>query len=187
MVLEWVRHGGDVRWIHLRKNWRTLGEISPDLRKAVLAAEDQRFLSHHGFDFIELRHAVADVLSGKGVRGASTISMQTARTVFLCHDRNLIRKIAEAYYTALLEFFCSKKRILEIYLNTVDWGRGARGAESACRLYFERSCGEITRKQAARLAAILPSPHRWSPVNPGKIVLRREKRILQDLSRMPAL
>jgi monofunctional biosynthetic peptidoglycan transglycosylase len=169
----------------LRYEWRDFEVISPHLRKAVLAGEDQRFPSHHGFDFVELENAVRDAVRAGQVRGASTITMQAARTVFLWPDRTLLRKALEAYYTVLMELFWDKRRILEIYLNTVDWGGGVMGAEAASRKYFGIGCHRLTSHQAALLAAILPNPHRWSPVRPGRRVLERQQRILRDMPHMP--
>jgi monofunctional glycosyltransferase len=167
--------------------WRPMEDISPHLRRAVLAGEDQRFLNHHGFDMIELQEAAKDILQGHRFRGASTISMQTARTVFLIPARSILRKVMEAYYTVLMELMWSKQRILEIYLNTVDWGAGIMGAEAATRVYFKKHANEITPRQAALLVAILPSPHRSSPVKPGPYVKARAKRILAGMKRMPKL
>lgn len=165
--------------------WRDLEDMSPHLPKAVLAGEDQRFRNHHGFDLVELRHAVREAMRDGRLRGASTITMQTARTVFLWPDRTWLRKGLEAYYTVLMELFWDKRRILEIYLNTVDWGTGVMGAEAASRRYFKVGCEQVTAPQAALLAAILPNPHRWSPVRPGPRVLRRQQRILSDMRHMP--
>ncbi|MDY7038044.1 MAG: monofunctional biosynthetic peptidoglycan transglycosylase [Thermodesulfobacteriota bacterium] len=167
--------------------WRQLKEISPNLRKAVMAGEDQRFLSHHGFDFIEIDHAVRDILKKRRIRGASTITMQTARTVFLWPGRSWLRKMLEVYYTVLIEIFWSKDRIFEIYLNTVDWGNGIMGAEAASKKYFHVHSDYISIYQGALLAAILPSPHRWSPNNPNQIVRARQKRIMNDMKKMPLL
>ena len=167
--------------------WRKLNDISPHLKKAVLASEDQRFLSHLGFDLIEINQAVWDIIRSKRVRGASTITMQVARTVFLWHGRSWLRKIAEAYYTILVEMFWNKARILEIYLNTVDWGKGIMGAEAASEKYFHTDSAHLTASQGALLAAILPSPHKWSPTHPNKFVRIRQKRILKDMTKMPNL
>ena len=167
-----------------RHEWRPLKDISPWLVKAVLAAEDQRFMSHHGFDFIEMNKAFRDILSDKRIRGASTITMQVSRAVFLWPERNLLRKTLEAYYTVLLEVFLTKLRILELYLNTVDWGDGIMGAEAASQAYFRVSAGDVTPSQAARMAAILPSPHRWSPTRPNSRVMERQKRIMKDMYKM---
>ena len=182
---ERIRNMGSGKQAASINKWRPLNEIAPHIRKAVLAGEDQRFLSHNGFDFMEINEAMRDMVSRKGFRGASTISMQTARTVFLWPARSLWRKILEAYYTVLVEIFWSKERILEIYLNTVDWGKGIMGVEAASRTYFHISSAHVSRRQAALLAAILPSPHRWSPTNPSPYVLKRQRRILRDTKKMP--
>jgi monofunctional biosynthetic peptidoglycan transglycosylase len=152
--------------------------------KAVLAAEDQRFLIHHGFDFVEMRKALGDILSARRTRGASTISMQVSRTVFLWPERSLTRKVAEAYYTILIEMLWSKRRILEVYLNTVDWGTGIIGVEAAARSYFQTGAHRITPSQGALLAAVLPSPHRWSPNRPSRYVRARKKRIMRDMEKI---
>ncbi|MBN2125949.1 MAG: monofunctional biosynthetic peptidoglycan transglycosylase [Deltaproteobacteria bacterium] len=165
--------------------WRGLERISPDLVRAVQAGEDQRFLTHHGFDFVELNRAVEEVLTGGRIRGASTITMQAARSLFLWPDRSLTRKAAEAWYTVLIELFWDKKRIMEVYLNTVDWGDGIIGVEAASKRYFGKGAGAVTRAQAALLAAVLPLPHRWSPARPSAFVRQRQKKIMGDLVKMP--
>jgi monofunctional biosynthetic peptidoglycan transglycosylase len=167
--------------------WAGLGDISPHLRRAVLAAEDQRFLSHRGFDFAEMGEAVHGFLDGKPIRGASTITMQAARTVFLWPGRTLLRKAAEAYYTILIEGMWSKERILEVYLNTVDWGDGCAGVRAAAARYFRVEPRELNRSQAALLASVLPNPRRWSAGKPSAEVLARKNRILKDLDLMPLL
>jgi monofunctional biosynthetic peptidoglycan transglycosylase len=164
--------------------WQELKNISPWLIKAVLAGEDQRFQSHNGFDFIELNKAVNEILDSGRVRGASTITMQVARTIFLWEGRSLLRKAIEAYYTVLIELFWSKTRIMEIYLNFVDWGTEIMGAEAAAQKYFNVSAIALNQNQAALMAAILPNPHRWSPVKPDTQVLARQKRILRDMGKM---
>ena len=182
-----IRYGEPRRYYHQGSLWRTLKEISPHLRRAVLAAEDQRFLAHHGFDFTELNQAIKEMALKRGTRGASTLTMQVARTVFLWPGRSWLRKAAEAYFTVLIEIFWSKERILEVYLNTVDWGAGLMGAEAASKKYFHRSAAHISRHQAALLAAILPNPDKWSPTQPGLRVLKRQKRILENMKGMPLL
>ncbi|MBW1783742.1 MAG: monofunctional biosynthetic peptidoglycan transglycosylase [Deltaproteobacteria bacterium] len=179
----WYMGDGEEGSFHTK--WRQLRQMSPYIRKAVLAGEDQRFLSHKGFDFAEISEAVKDIVFRGGFRGASTITMQTARTVFLWPSRNLLRKALEAYYTVLIEIFWDKQRILEIYLNTVDWGKGVMGVEAASWHYFRVSSAHLSRRQAALLAAVLPSPHRWSPIHPGPRVLKRQRRILRDMEKMP--
>lgn len=167
--------------------WQPMEKISGHLKKAVLAAEDQRFLKHHGFDFIELKIVLQDLFSDGRTRGASTITMQTARTIYLLPSRSMSRKLLEAYYTVLIELLWDKRRILEVYLNTVDWGDKIMGAEAAARRYFNRSARSLTREQAARLAAVLPSPRRWSAVKPSSHVLWRQERIMGAMDKMPGL
>lgn len=165
--------------------WRALEEISPWLRKSVLAAEDQRFLKHRGFDFIEMNEAIENLLWERKVRGASTISMQVARTVFLWRSRSIGRKLAEAYYTLLIELLWSKQRILEVYLNTVDWGSGIMGADAAAEKYFRTGSDNLSPSQAALLVSILPSPHRWSPVHPSEYIRERQRWIMKESKKMP--
>jgi monofunctional biosynthetic peptidoglycan transglycosylase len=167
--------------------WRPLEKISPHLQRAVLAGEDQRFLDHHGFDMVEIRQALQEFFLEQKFRGASTISMQTARTIYLLPERGIIRKILEAYYTLLIELIWNKRRILEIYLNTVDWGSGVMGAEAASMRYFHKHSDQLTPQQAALLAAILTNPHRFSPVKSDTYVKMRAKRILAEMHRMPLL
>ncbi|MFH1983578.1 MAG: monofunctional biosynthetic peptidoglycan transglycosylase [Pseudomonadota bacterium] len=167
--------------------WRPLERINPQLQQAVFAGEDQRFLQHRGFDVIELKNAVEEMAAGERLRGASTISMQTARTVFLPQSRTLLRKAAESYYTVLIEAVWSKRRILEMYLNTVDWGEGIMGAEAAAWMYFKKPADRLDRDEAARLAAILPNPRKWSPVLLSGQAAERYRRILQEMSQMPTL
>jgi monofunctional biosynthetic peptidoglycan transglycosylase len=164
--------------------WRPLKDISPSLIKAVLAGEDQRFMLHHGFDFTEMNKAVEDIRLGKRIRGASTITMQVARSIFLWPGRSLFKKGLEAYYTFLMEIFLTKMRILELYLNVVDWGTGVVGAEAASQKYFHRSAADIDPSQAAGMAAILPNPHKWSPINPSKYVRERRDKIIEDMEKM---
>jgi monofunctional biosynthetic peptidoglycan transglycosylase len=166
--------------------WRDIKDISPMLIKAVMAGEDQRFISHHGFDFVEMDKAYKDIIDNKRkrARGASTITMQLARTLFLWKDRNLLRKGLEAYYTVLLELFLNKTRIIELYLNTVDWGTGIMGAEAASQAYYKISASRLTDYQAAGMAAILPNPHKWSPVNPTNYLKWRMNEIMRYMGDM---
>jgi monofunctional biosynthetic peptidoglycan transglycosylase len=188
MVSNWVADkvaGREAQWPD--PEWRPLRRISPHLRRSVLAGEDQRFTTHNGFDFVEMNQAFQDALAGGRVRGASTITMQVARTVFLWPGRSLVRKSLEAYYTVLIEAFWGKKRILEVYLNTVDWGEGVVGAEMASKKYFRTNASYLTAEQSALLAAVLPSPHQWSPEHPTEYVRERQRRILEDMRKMPLL
>lgn len=184
-VWQWISHMAGGEDVVPQMDWRPLEKMSPHIRRAVIAAEDQRFLSHNGFDVTEIRKAIREMTLGKGFRGASTISMQTARTVFLWPSRGMLRKGLEAYFTVLIEILWGKARILEIYLNTVDWGEGVMGVETASQRYYHVSASQLSREQAALLAAILPSPHRWSPTHPGPHTLWRQQRILRDMASMP--
>ncbi len=140
-----------------------LSQISPDLQHAVIAAEDARFYQHHGFDWRQIQIAAKDDLEGDRTRGASTITQQLVKNLFFGTGRLILRKGAEATLVPVAEIVLGKKRILEIYLNVVEWGPGIYGAESACRYYDETTARNIGREQAARLAAILPAPLKRRP------------------------
>ena len=150
--------------------------LSPNLRRAVLASEDQRFYLHHGIDFIEMRAALDRRRVGGKLRGASTLTQQVAKNLFLWNGRSYIRKALELYLTLWLELLLSKERILDVYLNLAEWGDGVFGAEAAAYAHFGKSAAQLSREEAARLAAILPSPRRWSPM--GAIATRRANIIL---------
>lgn len=156
----------------LHKQWRGLDEISPRLRRAAIAAEDSRFCSHWGFDWGAIDNAIDHYEEGKRLLGASTISMQTAKNVFLWPGRNFLRKGLEAYLTLYLEGLWPKRRILEVYLNVVEFGPGLYGAEAAARHYFGKPASALSARQAALLAALLPAPLRRSPLHPSPFVAR---------------
>jgi len=161
---------------HERYKFIPLNQISSDLQHAVVAAEDARFYQHHGFDWQEIQIAAEDDLEGDRTRGASTITQQLVKNLFFGTGRSLLRKGAEATLVPVAEFVLGKRRILEIYLNVVEWGPGIYGAESACRYYDESGARNISRQQAARLAAILPAPLRRRPErmnNYSETILRR--------------
>ena len=168
-------------------SYQWVGDTSPRLERAVIAAEDQNFCRHNGFDWAAIEKAMKDHKRnpGKRLRGASTISQQTARTLFLVPMRSWIRKGLEAYLTVLIEFLWPKQRILTAYLNLVDWGDGIFGAQAAARAYFGTDAADLTGAEAARLAAILPNPHRWKAARPGRYVARRAAN-LQGRSNMVA-
>jgi monofunctional biosynthetic peptidoglycan transglycosylase len=155
-------------------SWRSADEISPILGRAVIGSEDQNFCNHNGFDFKQMNDAWRDYTKRhKALRGASTLSQQTAREVFLNSWHSVIRKSVEAYLTVLIEALWPKKRILTVYLNVVDWGHGNYGAEAAAQNYFGVPASELTPAQAARLAAVLPNPERFKADKPGRYVRRR--------------
>jgi len=154
--------------------------IPPVLGKSVIGSEDQNFCRHHGFDWKSIDQAMAahERNPRRPLRGASTISQQTARTLFLVPVRSWVRKGMEAYLTVLIEALWPKKRILDAYLNLVDWGKGNFGAEAASEAYFHTSAARLSRNQAARLAAILPDPSKWNAAAPGPYVAGRARVLL---------
>lgn len=162
----------------LDHRWTPIRRISPVMTRAVIAAEDARFCSHHGFDFNAIEKAVAHNEKKPGrIRGGSTVSQQTAKNVFLWPERSWLRKGLEAYYTVLIEVGWGKRRIMEVYLNTVEMGPGVYGVESASRRYFHHGADKLSAVEAARLAAILPSPLKWKAEKPGPYVRKRTGRI----------
>jgi monofunctional biosynthetic peptidoglycan transglycosylase len=168
-------HGMDYRW-------RSLDHISPRLVEAVIAAEDARFCQHHGFDVEAIQKAMeanerAEQRGSDKRRGASTISQQTAKNVFLWPSRDWVRKGLEVGYTGLIEAVWGKRRIMEMYLNVAEWAPGVYGAEAASQHWFNKSAENLTAREAARLAAILPSPRRYRAADPGPYVRRRASRI----------
>lgn len=166
----------------VRHRFLPLVRIDRDLVRAVVTAEDARFYRHHGFDAAEIRRAISEWERGGRLRGASTVTQQTARVLFLWPGRSWVRKALEAYYTVLLETFLSKDRILELYLNEVEWGPGLFGAAAAAREAFGRSAAELTPRQAALLAVVLPAPHHRSARRPGPYTRRLAGRLLARLA-----
>ncbi len=168
------------------KEWRDFDEISFNLKKAVLAAEDQNFMNHNGFDMKAIKNAYQKNKKGKKIMGGSTISQQTANKVFLWQGRSWVRKGFEAYFTVLIEFFWSKERILEVYLNIIEMGDGIYGAEAATQYYYDKPATALTRRQAALLAAVFPNPIRWRPDKPTALInsrawlIQRNMRFMKD-------
>lgn len=169
-LIDQTREGRDLRLV---KDWEPLENISPSLQLAVVVCEDQEFLIHNGFNLEAIQKAFHSNSKGRKLRGASTISQQTAKNVFLWHGRNYIRKGLEAYFTLLIETFWPKERIMEVYLNVIEFGNGIYGAQAASIHYFGKDASKLTREEAARLAVILPSPRRYRAANPGPYVSQR--------------
>jgi monofunctional biosynthetic peptidoglycan transglycosylase len=165
----------------IRKQWQPLTTISPAMIRAVTAAEDQKFLHHFGFDFDAISKAYANNRDGGRRRGGSTITQQTAKNVFLWPGGSYLRKGVEAYFTVLLELCWSKERIMEVYLNVAEFGPGVYGVESAARIYYQTTARQLTARQAAMLAAILPSPRQWNPARPTAYLVHRQRWILQQM------
>ena len=161
----------------LSYRWKSLDDISPRLVEAVIASEDARFCAHHGFDMEAIEKALKANERGGRIRGGSTISQQTAKNVFLWPGRDWIRKGLEAGYTVLIETLWGKRRIVEVYLNVAEWAPGVYGAEAAARHWFDKSAADLSAREAARLAAILPSPRRYNASSPGPYVRRRASRV----------
>ncbi|MEO6444607.1 MAG: monofunctional biosynthetic peptidoglycan transglycosylase [Gemmatimonadaceae bacterium] len=170
------RMAAGTRPFYPRRDVVSHDEISANLRRAVLASEDDRFYLHNGFDFEEIENALERARRGRRLRGASTITQQVAKNLFLWEGRSYIRKGMEAWLTVVLEVCLTKDRILDLYLNLAEWGDGVFGAEMAARTHFKKPARNLTRNEAARLAAVLPAPRRWSPN--GSIASRRAAGIL---------
>jgi len=164
--------------------WKNLADISPSLVHAVFLAEDDTFYQHHGFDFEQIGIALEKDLSKKRyVYGGSTITQQLARTLFLRPKKSIVRKLKEAVLTVYLEALLSKKRILELYLNVIEWGPGIYGAEAASRFYFWKHASELTPDEGVALASILPSPRRWSPFSEKAFIARRRTQLLERMQK----
>jgi monofunctional biosynthetic peptidoglycan transglycosylase len=185
MVERWFEARAAGRSFRIRYDWVPLSRISPALQRAVITSEDQRFHTHHGFDLVSLRDAVRDWRRGKSLRGASTISQQVAKNLFLWPGRSLVRKGLEAWFTLWLELLWSKQRILEVYLNVVELGDGVFGVEAAARRYFGRSAASLGAGEAALLAAVLPSPRRSSVASPSRFLRERQRWILAQIAPRP--
>ncbi|MBN1568936.1 MAG: monofunctional biosynthetic peptidoglycan transglycosylase [Acidobacteria bacterium] len=154
--------------------WKPLRDISPNLKNAVLIAEDAAFFQHEGLDYKEIKEALKiNVEKMEFARGASTITQQLAKNLYLSPSKNPVRKLKELLLTLSLERHLTKKRIFEIYLNTIEWGDGIYGAEAAARAYYRKSCSELSGNEAAALAAVIINPRRYSPTNPNKRIRRR--------------
>ncbi|HWR57977.1 MAG TPA: monofunctional biosynthetic peptidoglycan transglycosylase, partial [Thermodesulfovibrionales bacterium] len=172
---EWEKKG---RKYKINQIWTPLSRMSPFLMKAVLIAEDDKFWQHEGFDYESIQKALEkDIKAKKFKLGGSTITQQLAKNLYLSPSKNPLRKAAEALITWRMEHTLTKRRILEIYLNVIEWGEGIFGAESASRHYFGKSASEISPEEAARLAAVLPNPRKYDPAGNQRYVLNRSSLI----------
>lgn len=167
-----------------QRTWKNLSEISDNIKIAVIASEDQNFPSHWGFDFKAISTALNYNQKNKKIRGASTITQQVAKNIFLWSSRSWLRKTIEAWYTLWIELLWSKERTLEIYLNTAEWGEGIFGIEAASRHYFNVSAKQLTPQQASLLAAILPNPRHWSPTKPTAYVQKKAAWIRNQMNNL---
>ena len=186
MLIRCVEQKWDGKEMKLKKDWVSLDKISSAMPLAVIAAEDQKFEEHFGFDLEAIRKAenYNKKHQGKRMKGASTISQQTAKNVFLWQGRNWIRKGFEVYFTFLIEIFWSKQRIMEVYLNVIEMGNGIYGVEAAAQEYFHKPASKLSVREASLIAAILPSPLKWSPVKPNARVQKKAGRIMHFISRL---
>lgn len=181
MLIRCAEQFAGGRPMRLAKDWVPMDRISPRMAEAAIAAEDQNFRRHRGFDWESIVAAFAVNRQGKRKLGASTISQQTAKNLFLWPDRSWARKGLEAWFTFLMETFWTKRRILTVYLNVIETGDGIYGVEAASRHYFRKPAADLTRHEAALLAAVLPNPRRWSPDRPTPYLLRRQAWILNQM------
>ena len=177
MIVKSISDGSRT-WEH---EWIPFEEISGWMPQAVIASEDQRFLTHSGFDFTEIKKAYKEAEEGGRQRGASTISQQTAKNVFLWQGHSWIRKGMEVYFTFLIEKIWGKKRIMEVYLNSIEMGPGIYGVQSAAYSSFGTTALNLSKSQCALIAATLPNPIKYSSRNPGKYMLKRRKAILRQM------
>jgi monofunctional glycosyltransferase len=164
-----------------RRQWVDLKQISPSMRLAVIASEDQKFPEHWGFDFAQINNALDDREQGRRTRGASTITQQVAKNLFLWPGHSWVRKGIEAYFTVLIEALWSKPRILEVYLNSAEFGRGVYGVQAASHAYFKKSAAQLTTYEAALLAAVLPNPIRLKAAAPSFYVRSRQSFIVRQM------
>lgn len=167
-----------------RYDWTPYADISPNVALAVMAAEDQRFPDHQGFDFIEIKQAVKRLWEGRSTRGASTLSQQVAKNLFLWSGRSWVRKGLEVWFTALLEGLWSKQRILEVYLNIAEFGEYTFGVEAASQRFFSKPAAALTVGEAARLAAVLPNPLRYHVDKPSSYILKRQRWIERQMRQL---
>lgn len=181
MVIRSIEQKTDGKPMILSHDWVPLEDISPNLQKAVIASEDQHFLSHHGFDFNALEKAYENNQKGKKIKGGSTISQQTAKNVFLWPGRSYIRKAFEAYFTVLIELIWGKERIMEVYLNSIEMGDGVYGAQEASRVWYRKDAANLTRREAAGIAAILPNPRKFKATNSSSYINRRKNAIERQM------
>lgn len=181
MLIRCVEQLADGQSLKLYKDWEPIGKISEKMQLAVVCSEDQKYLEHIGFDLENIKKAIEKNSRSKKVRGASTISQQTAKNVFLWPGRSWIRKGFEVYFTVLIEVFWSKERILEVYLNVIEMGDGIYGAEAAAQSYFNKPALKLSREEAALIAACLPNPRKYKVKNPSSFIRGRQAWIIRQM------
>ncbi len=187
MVIRCVQNIGHGNAPKLKHHWVSLDEMSPSMPIAVMASEDSRFLSHHGFDFEQIGNAVMEQnrRRHKRRRGASTISQQTAKNVFLWPSSTWVRKGFEVYFTFMIELCWNKERIMEVYLNSIEMGDGIYGTEAVAEENFNTTAASLTKRQCALIAATLPNPRKFSSANPSNFMKQRQRWILNNMRLIP--
>lgn len=187
MVIRCFQQMADGQTIKMHHHWVSLDDVSPHLPVAVMASEDQRFLIHHGFDFDAIKHAARHNRSGEGRKmGASTISQQTAKNVFLWPGRSWTRKGFEVYFTALIEILWGKHRIMEVYLNSIEMGDGIYGADAVAKHHFGKIASELSRSECALIAATLPNPRKFDSSSPSAYIRARRGKIEREMKFIPS-
>ncbi len=182
MVIRCIEQKSDGKEMKMKHDWVTLEEISPKLQLAVVCSEDQNYLKHFGFDWGAIEKAMKENEEGKRVRGASTITQQTAKNVFLWPGRSYIRKAFEVWFTILVEIFWSKERIMEVYLNSIEMGDGVYGAEAASQYWYKKKAVKLTKDEAAGIAAVLPNPLKYRANPPTNYIIKRKTWIKQQMN-----
>ena len=182
MVIRAIEQKADGKEAKMKHDWVPLEEISPKLQLAVVCSEDQNYLKHFGFDWGAIEKAMKENEEGKRVRGASTITQQTAKNVFLWPGRSYIRKAFEVWFTILVEIFWSKERIMEVYLNSIEMGDGVYGAEAASQYWYKKKAIKLTKDEAAGIAAVLPNPLKYRANPPTNYIIKRKTWIKQQMN-----
>jgi monofunctional glycosyltransferase len=182
MVQRVCEQGMEGKKMRMKHTWVPLDKISPNMVLAVVAAEDNNFTSHFGFDFEAIQKAQKYNKKGRKLRGASTISQQTAKNAYLWLGRNYIRKGLEVYYTGLIELCWGKKRIMEVYLNSIEMGDGVFGIEAASQMYFRKPASNLNRGEAALIAAAFPNPRKRNPGSPAGYLIHRQQAIMAAMN-----
>lgn len=182
MLIRCIEQKIDGKEMKLSKDWVSFEEISPDLQLAVVCSEDQNFIRHNGFDFEAIDKAMEYNENHKRKRGASTISQQTAKNVFLWPGRSWIRKGFEVYFTFLIETFWSKERIMEVYLNVIEMGDGVYGAQAASKKFFKKDAKYLSKTEAATIAAVLPNPIRFNAGKPSGYIIKRRNWVVNQMA-----
>lgn len=182
MVIRSIEQKMDGKKMKMEHDWVPLEEISPKLQLAVVCSEDQNYLKHFGFDWGAIEKAMKENEEGKRMRGASTITQQTAKNVFLWPGRSYIRKAFEVWFTVLIEIFWSKERIMEVYLNSIEMGDGVYGAEAAAQHWYKKKAIKLTKDDAAGIAAVLPNPRKYKANPPTNYITKRKVWIKQQMN-----